>query len=83
MGATPAVQPHPHHEHDAAPPDALVAEHVGGELGLGLGERGAGGAVVAVDLGVAGEQPLDTGVGEHSSGKLLRTKEPPWPRLPW
>ena len=31
-------------------PDALVTEHVGGELGLGLGQAGAGGPVIAVDL---------------------------------
>ena len=29
---------------------ALVTEHVGRELGLGLGQTGPGGAVVAVDL---------------------------------
>ena len=31
-------------------PHCLVAEHVGGELGLGLGDAGPGGAVVAMDL---------------------------------
>ena len=31
-------------------PHCFVAEHVGGELGLGLGDAGPGGAVVAVDL---------------------------------
>jgi len=44
-------------------PDSLVAQNVGGELSLSLGQRSSSGAVIAVDLGKHEE------VGKGGNGK--------------
>ena len=58
-------------------PNSLVAEDVGGELRLGLGDAGSGGSVVAVDLGQneevceGGNDPACCDEDEHKADEII------------